>query len=474
MSGARGPADGRRAQVVVVGGGFAGLHALRRLERLLPPDAGDLVLVSQNDHLVYSPLLPDVTASTLEPRHVAISLRQVLSRTRLVLGHARSADRARHTVDVSTGDGDRPDLRLHWDRLLLAPGSVTREFPIPGISDQARGVKTLTEAIFVRDHLLTQLDIADALPSDPSFDAERRERMTVVAVGAGYTGTEVVAQTHRWLSRIASRWTRLRTDDMRWLLVDIAPTVLPELGPRLGAYALDVLRRRGIDVRLGVSVSAVDRHVVSLTDGTSVPTRTLLWSAGICASPLMATLGLPMTRGRVHTDTQMRAAEGIWAVGDAAAIPDLAAKDSPGAPTPVTAPTAQHAQRQGKVAAHNIAASLGRSRPKDYRHKDLGLVADLGGRRAVAKPLGIELTGVPAKVIARGYHLLALPSTQQRVRVATDWLLNAVLPPQSASLALVRPEDALIRVAQGTQDYAPARPHTNEPASRPESDQHAP
>jgi NADH dehydrogenase len=443
-----------RAQVVVVGGGFAGLYALRRLERLLPPDVADLVLISPTDHLVYSPLLPDVTASTLEPRHVAVSLRQVLPRTRLVLGHARRADRTLHMVNVTTPEGDSSgQVVLPWDRLLLAPGSVTRQFPIPGVSEQAHGVKTLTEAVFMRDHLLTQLDIADSLPDEPAFDAERRERMSVVAVGAGYTGTEVVAQTHRWLSRIASRWTRLTVSDVRWVLVDVAPTVLPEMGPRLGTYAFEVLRRRGIEVRLGVSVASVDGHTVTLTDGTSIPARTLLWSAGICASPLMATLDLPLTRGRLLTDAQMRAAEGIWAVGDAAAIPDLARKAAPGQPPPVTAPTAQHAQRQGKVAAYNIAASLGRGRAREYRHRDLGLVADLGGRNAVAKPLGIELTGVPAKMVARGYHLLALPSTPQRARVLTDWLLTAVLPPQSASLALVRAEDALIASAQGTEIY---------------------
>jgi NADH:quinone reductase (non-electrogenic) len=451
----------QRAQVVVVGGGFAGLYALRRLERLLPPGVADLVLISPTDHLVYSPLLPDVTASTLEPRHVAVALRQVLPRTRLVLGHARSADRALHTVDVTLRERgrSRPVVVLPWDRLLLAPGSVTRQFPIPGVSEQAHGVKTLTEAVFMRDHLLTQLDIADSLPDEPAFAVERRERMTVVAVGAGYTGTEVVAQTHRWLSRIAARWTHLAVSDVRWVLVDVASTVLPEMGPRLGAYAMEVLRRRGIEVRLGVSVAAVDGHTITLTDGTAIPARTLLWSAGICASPLMATLDLPLTQGRLLTDTQMRADERIWAVGDAAAIPDLAREAAPGESAPVTAPTAQHAQRQGNVAAYNIAASLGRGRAREYRHKDLGLVADLGGRNAVAKPLGIELTGLPAKVVARGYHLLALPSTPQRARVLSDWLLNAVLPPQSASLALVRAEDALISSAQGTGIYP-------EPASR--------
>jgi NADH dehydrogenase len=436
------------------------LYALRRLERLLAPNVADLVLINPTDHLVYSPLLPDVTASTLEPRHVAVSLRQVLPRTRLVLGHALSADRDRHTVEVAIREHGAPEhvIVLPWDRLLLAPGSVTRQFPTPGVSARAHGVKTLTEAVFVRDHLLTQLDIADSLPSEPAYDAERRARMTVVAVGAGYTGTEVVAQTHRWLTKIVSRWTQLSVSDVRWVLIDLAPTVLPELGPRLGAYALEVLRQRGIEVRLGVSVASVDEHTITLTDGTAIPSRTLIWSAGIVASPLIATLGLPLTQGRLLTDPQMRVDEHVWAVGDAAAVPDLTRMGAPGAPAPVTAPTAQHAQRQGNVAAYNVAASLGYGRAREYRHNDLGLVADLGGTNAVARPLGIELTGLPAKVVARGYHLLALPCTGNRARVLTDWLHNVLLPPQSASLAVVRPEDALISTAQSTDIYPkPAR-----------------
>jgi NADH:ubiquinone reductase (H+-translocating) len=444
----------RRAQVVVIGGGFAGLHALRRLERSLPPEVADLVLVSPTDYLVYSPLLPDVVASVLEPRHIAVSLRQVLPRTRLVLGHALSSDRADRTVEVGSSQrGGEDTVTLHWDRLLVAPGSVTRRFPIPGMSEQAHGVKTLTEALFLRDHLLTQLDIADSLPREPRFDAERRERMTVVAVGAGYTGTEVVAQTHRWLRRVASRWTHLDVSDLRWVLVDVSPTVLPELGARLGAYALSVLRRRGVEVRLGVSVASVAEQTVSLTDGAVIASRTLVWSAGVAGSPLMATLGLPLDRGRLLTDAQMRADEDVWAVGDAAAVPDLARRPAAGEPAPVTAPTAQHAQRQGNVVGYNIAASLGHGRPRAYRHKDLGLVADLGGARAVAKPLGIEITGLPAKVVARGYHLMALPSMGNRVRVLSDWALDALLPPQSAGLAVVRPEDALIATAQSTGIY---------------------
>ncbi|WP_369055471.1 NAD(P)/FAD-dependent oxidoreductase [Kineococcus terrestris] len=448
-----------RKRVVIVGGGFAGLYAGRKLEKLLPAGTTELVIISPTDHLTYSPLLPDVTASVLEPRHVAVSLRQALPKHRLVVGHATSVDLEAKTVTVSRserGQVDEGTQVISYDRLLLAPGSITRRFPIPGVSESARGVKTITEAAFVRDHLLSQLDAADSLPSDPRFDAERAERMTVVAVGAGYTGTEIVAQTHRWLTRVADRWSNIDVKDVRWLLIDVAPAVLPELGPRLGEYALGKLKGRGIDIRLGVSVASVEGNVINLTDGTPVPSRTLIWGAGIVANPLMGTLGLPLDRGRLVVDAQMRAADDVWAVGDAAATPDLAKEKPADGPQPVTPPTAQHAQRQGTQVGKNIAASLGVGIAKDYVHKDLGLVADLGGTTAVAKPLGVELTGLPAKIVARGYHLYALPSMANRVRVLTDWALHALLPVQAVALNQTRPEDALIPTAQNTDIYPKA------------------
>ncbi|WP_328292584.1 NAD(P)/FAD-dependent oxidoreductase [Kineococcus sp. NBC_00420] len=450
-----------RQRVVIVGGGFTGLYAGKKLEKLLPASTAELVIVSPTDHLSYSPLLPDVTASVIEPRHIAVSLRQVLPRHKLVIGHATSVDPEAKTVTISRSERGvvTDDTQvLSYDKLLLAPGSVTRRFPIPGVSESARGVKTISEAAFVRDHLLSQLDAADSLPDDPRFDAERAERMTVVAVGAGYTGTEIVAQTHRWLSRVADRWSSIDVRDVRWLLIDVAPAVLPELGPRLGQYALSALKGRGIDVRLGVSVASVEGNVINLTDGTPVPSRTLIWGAGIMASPLMGTMGLPLDRGRLIVDAKMKVAdaEDVWAAGDAAAVPDLAKPKPADGPQPITPPTAQHAQRQGTAVGKNIAASFGIGQAADYVHKDLGLVADLGGGTAVAKPLGIEMTGLPAKIVARGYHLYALPAMSNRIRVLTDWALHLVLPPQAVALNQTRPEDALITPAQNTDIYPKA------------------
>jgi NADH dehydrogenase len=431
-------------RVVVVGAGFAGFTALRRLERLLsrrgaPPDV-ELLLVAPQDYMLYTPLLPEVASGVLQPRSVAVSLRQTLPRTTVVPGWATSVDTAARTVTVDPGDADGSVVRRTWDRL----------FDIPGVEAVAHGVKTINEALFLRDHLLAQLDRADALPDTPAGRAERDERLTVVAVGAGYTSTELVGQLQRWLHTIASRWNRIRPADVRWLLLDVSRTVLPELGPVLGAAATEVLRRRGVDVRLGTTVASATDRAVTLTDGTTVPTRTLVWGAGVVASPLVATLDASTVRGRLVVDAQLRVAglDGVWAAGDAAAVPDLT-KDE-GAVTP---PTAQHAQRQGAVLATNVAASLGLGRPRRYAHRDLGLVADLGGRDAVANPLGVPLTGLPAKVVTRGYHLLAVPGAVNRVRLAADWALGALLPPQTVRLSGIRPDDALIPAAQRTAIY---------------------
>lgn len=454
----------RPPRVVVVGGGFAGFHALRALEKRLPPDAAELVLVNPTDYLLYSPLLPDVAAGLLEPRHIAVSLRQRLPRTRLVLGRATGLDVPGRTVRVDLledGGTVSRTARLDWDRLVLVPGSVTRQFDIPGVAERAHGVKTLVEARFLRDHLLTQMDRADALPDTPAGRAEREQRLTVVAVGAGYTGTEVVAQLQHQLAAVASRWTRVTPSDVRFVLVDLAPAVLPELGPQLGDVALSALRRRGVDVRLGVTVTEARDTEIELTDGTTVPSRTLIWGAGVTASPLVARVGSELRRGRLVVDPYLRVpgVPGVYAAGDAAAVPDLvvagqrAAAGQDDGTTPVTPPTAQHAQRHGHAVGRTVAADLGHGRARPYRHRDLGLVADLGGWDAVAKPLGIRLHGPLAKAVARGYHLYALPSAANRVRVAVDWLLATALPTQDVQIGAIPSQAALVATAQQTERY---------------------
>jgi NADH dehydrogenase len=411
-----------------VGGGFAGFFAARTLERLLPPEAADLTLISATDHLCYSPLLPEVASGRLEARRIAIPLHARLHRTRVVQATVEDVDFERRTLDVRADAG--PVEPVAWDRLALTTGSVTRMLPTPGVATRALGLKTLVEGQFLHDHVLRQLELADST-SDPD---ERRARLTFVVVGAGYAGTETAAQLQRATVTELHRFPRLSPQELRWVLLDLAPAVLPELGPRLGRAALRVIRRRGMEVRLGTTVSAIDEASVTLSDETALPAHTVLWTVGVTPPPLVRQLGLPLHRGRLAVDEHLRLREGVWAAGDSAATRDpfsAVGSDYP--------PTAQHAQRQGVVIGRNLAASLGHGRPRRYRHHDLGLVADLGGTAAVARPLGVPLTGLPAKVVTKGYHLYALPAAANRLRVAADWALNLVSPPIASQLGADRP-----------------------------------
>ncbi len=434
-----------RAQetVLVVGGGFAGLEAARGLERRLPRDAAEIVVATPTDYLLYSPLLPSVAAGVCEPRHVAVALRRRLRRAAVVVGHVVGVDVEARTATLLQPDG--APRHLGWSRLVLAPGGVTRTFGIPGVVEHAHGLKTLAEATYLRDHVLRQLDRAD-VTADP---AQRGACCTFVVVGAGYAGTETVAQMQLFTQRALHHYPRLRPDHVRWILVEQAPAVLPGLGRRLGEGALTVLRRRGVDVRLQTGVEEVRPGRVRLSDGDTIPTDTLIWCTGVTPSPLVETLGLPTERGRlvVGPDLAVPGAPGVFALGDAAAVPDLTR------PGERTAQTAQHAVRQGRAVARNVAASLGHGTAVPYRHRDLGFVVDLGGWDAVAEPLGVPLSGLPAVAATRGYHLLALPSKAGRARVALDWFLDAVSNPQAVQLGFLPAERATIGAAEQLDVY---------------------
>ncbi|WP_424216901.1 NAD(P)/FAD-dependent oxidoreductase (plasmid) [Streptomyces sp. BI20] len=407
-----------RTRILVVGAGFAGVECVRTLERRLAPGEAEISLVTPFSYQLYLPLLPQVASGVLTPQSVACSLRRSRRhRTRIVPGGAIGVDTAARVCVVRTITDQVVDLP--YDVLVLAPGSITRTFDIPGLVDHARGMKTLAEAAYLRDHVIAQLDLADASQDEE----ERAARLRFVVVGGGYAGTETAACLQRLTLNAVSRYPRLDAREIHWHLVDLAPRLMPELGEKLGAVALEILRKRGIEVSLGVSVAKVDAETVALTDGRTLPSRTLIWTAGVAASPLMATVGTETLKGRlvVRPDLSVPGTDGVFALGDAAAVPDLAAGGDAICP-----PTAQHAQRQGKVVAENVLAHL-RGRPtRGYVHRDLGLVVDLGGRDAVSKPLGVELHGTAAQAVARGYHWAALRTPVAKTRVMTNWLLNAV------------------------------------------------
>lgn len=419
-----------RSRVVIVGAGFAGYQAARALVRhRAMREETEIVLINPTDHFLYLPLLPQVAAGLLEPRRVAVSLLATLPGVRLVLGDVDGVDLDRRSVTYTGPEGDRGTVG--YDRLLLTVGSVNKLLPVPGVAEHAHGFRGLPEALYLRDHITRQMELAAGTDNPEECAA----RCAFVVVGAGYTGTEVAAHCKLYTDLLARRHPVLRhRDPPRWLLLDIADRVLPELDPRLSRTADRVLRQRGVDVRTGHSVKEATRDGVLLDTGESVPTRTLVWCVGVRPDPLVSAVGLPVERGRlvVGPDLMVPDHPDVYAAGDAAAVPDLT---RPGAYTPMTA---QHASRQGKAAARNIAASYGFGEAAAYRHHDLGFAVDLGGVKAAANPLGIPLSGPAAGAVTRGYHLLALPGAGNRIRVASDWLLDAVLPRQSVQLGLVR------------------------------------
>ncbi|WTT96175.1 FAD-dependent oxidoreductase [Streptomyces sp. NBC_00076] len=414
-----------RPRIVIVGAGFAGYRTARELSRMSRGKA-DITLLNPTDYFLYLPLLPQVAAGILEPRRVTVSLSGTLRHVRLVLGEADGIDldaRTVHYADPEGGEGT-----LSYDRLVLAVGSVNKLLPIPGVAEHAHGFRGLPEALYLRDHVTRQMELA-AADDDPKSSAART---TFVVVGAGYTGTEVAAQGQLYTDAQVRKHPLREGMRPRWILLDVAPRVLPELDEHLSRTADRTLRERGVEVRMGTSVKEATSDGVLLTDGEFVATRSLVWCVGVRPDPLVEGTGQPLERGRLIVDPYLRlpGRPEVFACGDAAAVPDL---NTPGEYTPMTA---QHAWRHGKVAARNVAASLGVGERRPYRHKDLGFVVDLGGAKAAANPLGIPLSGPAAGAVTRGYHLAAMPGN--RVRVAADWLLDSVLPRQAVQLGLVR------------------------------------
>ena len=418
------PDAGDRPRIVIVGAGFAGFHCARALDRRLGSTA-ELVLVNPVDHTVYSALLPEVVGGIVDPRCVATPLAASLPSTRVLVGEVTAVDVEARTCTVDGLDG-RQQL-LAWDRLVLNPGSVTGTFGVAGVVEHARGFKTLAEALYLRERILRQLQLASA--TDDTKD--RRAHATFVVVGGGFTGLELAAQGAA-LARAALRQDRaLDAGSVRWTVLEAGTSVLGQFPSRLAGRALDRIRKRGVDVRLGTAVAEVAPAHVRLASDEIVTAHTVVWTAGVTPPPLISQLGLPVERGRLVVDDELRTPEHphVFGIGDAAAVTDVNRHCQ------LAAQTAQHAQRQGLTAARDVAASLGRGKPRAYKHRDLGFAVDLTGRNAVATPLGVRLSGVAAKLAGRAYHLRALPSG--RLRVLSDWVNTAIGGRQIVEIGLV-------------------------------------
>lgn len=376
------------------------------------------MLVDASPSMTYSPFLAEVAGGRIEARHVAVPLRTTLRRTRVVTGRATAVDRHRRRLDLSLPDGTT--LGLDYDELVLAPGSVTRTQPVPGLSEHAVGFTTLAEAVRLRDAVLTRL----ALAADTGDAERRRAAMAFVVVGGGYTGVEAVAELQDLARSVVRRYPGLDAAQLRFELVEADAALLPELPPALGAYARARLSADGVTVRLRTQVTSMAGGLVQLSDGDRFRADTVVWAAGVRGNPLLARVGLPVDpRGRLRTSPTLRVegAEHLWAAGDGAAVPDLASSGGPDVTAPTCGATAQHAVRQADVLARNLVAALRRRPLVEYRHRDAGSVAGLGLHRGVARIYGVPLRGLPAWLLHRGYHLAMVPTWSRRQRIALDW-----------------------------------------------------
>jgi NADH dehydrogenase len=427
--------------VVVVGSGFTGFECARQLARKMRKhngDSVDITIISPVDYMLYTPLLPDVAGGLVDARFVAIPLANALRGVQAIRGRVDEVDFDGKTVTFT--DPEERVRSLAWDRLVLTPGSVTRLFDIPGLAEHARGLKSPAEALYLRDHVLEQLELADV-----DDDAGRAEaRRTIVVVGASYSGTELAVQL-RALADSAARQMGFDPSTVRFVLLDLAEQVMPEVGEKLGAAAQRVLESRDIDVRLGVTLAEVHPEHVVLSDDSLIRTHTVAWVTGVTGAPLIEKLGLPTERGRlkVTTELQVPGHPDVFAAGDAAAVPDVTQ------PGKITPPTAQHATRQGKALARNVAASLGYGKAKPYKHRNMGLVVDLGPRYAVANPLNVQLSGLPAKFVTRVYHIYAIPRFVNRWAVSLAYLTDVFFDRSVVSFGLSTQEDARFSTSEG-------------------------
>lgn len=413
--------------VVIAGGGFGGLHAAKQLAQTLPRHSTRVTLVNATNFLLYTPLLPGAAAGTLEPRHVVVPLREALpSEIDLQVGTILRGDPEARTLTVRTVGGAEKSLR--YDELIVAVGSVSRTLPIPGLAEHAVGLKSLPQAIALRNRVLRNFELAEST-DDP---VERRAALTFVFVGAGYAGLEGLAELQDFASEVLDLYPRARVHGMRWILVEARDRVMPEVSPSLADFASRELTARGIELRTSTTLEEVTSQTARLSDGEVVPTRTVVWTAGVKPHPVVGSLGLPLNeQGRIAVDDSLAVADTphVWAIGDAAAVPDPAAKGQRACP-----PTAQHAIRQGKLVGRNVAAALGTGTPGKFRYKTRGVVVDMGQRKAVAETMGLRWRGAPAWFLARTYHLAMIPGIGRRGRLLVDWNVGLIFGRDTAEL----------------------------------------
>ncbi|MFN2593891.1 MAG: NAD(P)/FAD-dependent oxidoreductase [Actinomycetota bacterium] len=425
-------------RILICGGGYVGLYSALSLEKHLRRGEAEIVLVTPESNMTYQPFMPEAAAGNIEPRHAVVPLRGVLKRTRLIIGHVTSVDHDRKTTTVAPVEG--APYEIAYDHVIVGLGSVSRVLPVPGLAERGVGFKTVAEAIYLRNQILSCMDVAES-----TRDQQVRSRaLTFVFVGGGYAGVEALAELED-LARYASRrYATVSRRDMRWILVEAANGILPEIGEGLGNYALQRLHERGIEVYLQTRLESAEKGVMTLSNGKKFEAETLVWTTGVKPHPVLDRVSLPKDdRGRLTTDAYLRVkgVDGAWAAGDCAAVPDLASGG-------VAPPTAQHALREARRLGENLAATIKGRSLKEFRYRQLGTLVSLGRYKGVARILGVRLKGFPAWFLHRTYHVAMIPTFNRKVRVVVDWTVALFFKRDVVQLgSLQTPRDAFTDAA---------------------------
>ncbi|MBV1779140.1 NAD(P)/FAD-dependent oxidoreductase [Paeniglutamicibacter sp. ABSL32-1] len=417
-----------RPRILVVGGGYVGLYVAMKLQKKVKDHGGIVTVVDPLPYMTYQPFLPEVAGGQIEPRHAVVSHRQHLKHAELITGRVSAVDHKNNKAVIVPVVGE--PFELEYRDVVMAAGAVTRTFPIPGLADTGIGLKSIEEAVALRNKILERIESASLMTNA----TERKRALTFVVVGGGFAGIETIAEIEDMARHAAALNGRIGKDELRFVLVEAMGRIMPEVTEDQALWVVDHLRSRGIEVLLNTSLANAEEGVLALinmpdkSDAETFESDTLIWTAGVMANPMVRSTDFPIeARGRVMTGTDLRitgedgiAIEGAWAAGDVSAVPDVTG----GLPDGTCVPNAQHAVRQAKLLAHNLYATrYGVGQVKNYKHKNLGAVAGFGANKGVAKVMGLKLKGWPAWMAHRGYHGMAMPTFERKFRVLGDWMV---------------------------------------------------
>ncbi|MFM8927282.1 MAG: NAD(P)/FAD-dependent oxidoreductase [Rhodoluna sp.] len=422
-------------KILIIGGGYAGFYTAFKLEKYLTEGEAEVTLVDPLPYMTYQPFLPEVVAGSIEARHTVVSHRRHLKKTNIIIGKMTKINHAKKSATIElSGNGE---TTISYDQVVVTAGAVSRTFPIPGVADNAIGLKTVEEAIEIRNRILSNFDKAANLPVGPARD----RLLTFVVVGGGFAGIEVFAEMRNLASYLLRYYPTIKFEDTQFHLIEAMGRIMPEVSQKTSEWVLEDLDRRGAKVHLNTQLSSAVDGVVELSTGEKFESDVIVWTAGVMASPYVKNTDLPMDeRGRImalptlQVGTEEKAVVGAWTAGDVAAVPDLTGGGVGG----FCVPNAQHAVRQGKLLAKNLVASIRSEGVNNYVHKNMGAVAGLGLYNGVFQSGKIVLKGFLAWCAHRGYHGLAMPTWERKIRVMLGWLANLVLRRDIVSIAATK------------------------------------